>query len=74
MSVSLIKVGDVKLAQGDKQGALAAYDEALAIRREIAEAAKGDPQAEPRSSHSRSSRIGDAKLVLGDSAGALAGL
>jgi tetratricopeptide (TPR) repeat protein len=71
VSVSLIKLGDVKLAQGDNQGALAAYDEALAIRRKLAESAKGDIQA----GHDVAvtlSRIGDAKVGLGDSTGALA--
>lgn len=71
VSVSLIKLGDVKLAQGDNQGALAAYDEALAIRRKLAESAKGDIQAEHDVAVTLS-RIGDAKVGLGDSTGALA--
>jgi hypothetical protein len=43
ISVSLIKVGNVKLAQGNNQGALAAYDEALAIRSRLAETPNDDP-------------------------------
>ena len=36
MSVSLNKVGDVRLAAGDRAGALAAYEESLAIMRKLA--------------------------------------
>jgi hypothetical protein len=34
--VTLNKIGDVKLKEGDHEGALAAYEEGLAIRRELA--------------------------------------
>ena len=36
VSVSLNKVGDVRVAQGDLPGALAAFDESLTIRRDLA--------------------------------------
>ena len=42
MSVSLDKVGDVRLAAGDRAGALAAYEESLAIRRKLAAADPGN--------------------------------
>ncbi len=42
MSVSLDKVGDVRLAAGDRAGALAAYEESLAIRRKLAAADAGN--------------------------------
>ena len=40
LSVSLEKVGDVRLAAGDRAGALAAYEESLAIMRKLAASAE----------------------------------
>jgi tetratricopeptide (TPR) repeat protein len=42
LSVSVLRLGDVKRAQGDSKAALAAYDEALALDRKRAEADKGN--------------------------------
>jgi tetratricopeptide (TPR) repeat protein len=42
LSVSVLRIGDVKRAQGDSKAALAAYDEALALDRKRAEADKGN--------------------------------
>ena len=42
VSVSLNKVGDVRVAQGDLAGALAAYEESLGIRRDLAARDKGN--------------------------------
>ena len=42
VSVSLNKVGDVRLAAGDRAGALAAYEESLAIMRKLAASDPGN--------------------------------
>ena len=44
ISVSLDKIGDVKRSQNDNAGALAAYDESLAIARHLAAADPGNVQ------------------------------
>ena len=36
LSVSLERIGDVRVAAGDREGALKAYEESLAIRRRLA--------------------------------------
>ena len=46
LSVSLIRLGDVKRAQGDRKAALAAYEETLALDRKRAEADKDDARAQ----------------------------
>jgi tetratricopeptide (TPR) repeat protein len=72
-SVSQIKLGDVLLAQGDRDGALAAYRKALEISERLAEQ---DPQNADWQrfllvSHNR---LGNVLLAQGDGAGALAAL
>jgi hypothetical protein len=49
MSFSFNKVGDVRLAAGDRAGALAAYEESLVIRRKLAAAdpSNASPAAVP---------------------------
>ena len=71
LSVSLDRIGDVKLQAGDRAGALAAYEESLAIRRKLAEADPGNAEAQRDLSVSLD-KIGDVKLQAGDRAGALA--
>ena len=71
LSVSLDRIGDVKLQAGDRAGALAAYEESLAIRRKLAEADPGNARAQRDLSVSLN-KIGDVKLQAGDRAGALA--
>ena len=44
MSASLDKIGDVRLAAGDRAGALAAYEESLAIMRKLAAADPGNAE------------------------------
>ena len=44
ISVSLDKIGDVKRSQNDNAGALAAYDESLAIARHLAAVDPGNVQ------------------------------
>jgi tetratricopeptide (TPR) repeat protein len=70
VSVSLIRLGDVKRAQGDGPGALAAYEAALAKDRERAAADTANQVAQQDVSISLD-RIADIKLYGGDSAGAL---
>ena len=71
VSVSLDKVGDVRLAAGDRAGALAAYEESLAIRRKLAAADPGNAGWQRDVSVSLS-KVGDVRLAAGDRAGALA--
>jgi tetratricopeptide (TPR) repeat protein len=71
LSLSLEKIGDVKLKAGDRDGALAAYDESFAIARTLAEADPASAQAQRNLSVSLE-RIGDVKLKAGDRDGALA--
>ena len=70
VSVSLIRLGDVKRAQGDGPGALAAYEAGLANDRKRAEADTANPVAQQDVSIDLD-RIADIKLYGGDSAGAL---
>ena len=71
MSVSLDKVGDVRLAAGDRAGALAAYEESLAIMRKLAAADPGNAGWQRDVSVSLD-KVGDVRLAAGDRAGALA--
>ena len=61
----------MRLQAGDRAGALAAYEESLAIRRKLAEADPGNAEAQRDLSVSLD-KIGDVKLQAGDRAGALA--
>ena len=56
---------------GDKDGALAAYQESLAIARTLAARDRNDPQAQ-RDLFVSVLKVGNAKLDAGDRAGALA--
>ncbi|HEX2446742.1 MAG TPA: hypothetical protein VHK26_00965, partial [Methyloceanibacter sp.] len=47
LSISLNRLGDVKRDSGDTKGALAAYDESLAIRRQLALADPNNSQRKP---------------------------
>jgi tetratricopeptide (TPR) repeat protein len=70
LSVSLQRIGDVKLRAGDAAGALAAYEESLGIVRDLA---KDKTNAEAQRDLSVSlGNIGDLKLQANDAAGALA--
>ena len=71
VSVRLGKVGDVQLANGDRAGALAAYEESLAIMRKLVAADPGDAGWQRDLSVSLD-RVGDVRLADGDRAGALA--
>jgi hypothetical protein len=70
VSISLDHVGDVRRAMGDRAGALAAFEESLAIRRKLAgnDPANADAQ---RGVTLSLDRIGDMRAVEGDRAGAL---
>jgi tetratricopeptide (TPR) repeat protein len=68
---SLIKVGDVRLAAGDRTEALTAYEESLAIRRKLAAADPGNAGWQRDLSVSLE-RVGDVRLAAGERAGALA--
>ena len=65
MGVSLEKVGDVRLVAGDRAGALAAYEESLAIRRKLAAADPGNAGWQ-RDVGVSLNRVGDMRLVAGD--------
>ncbi len=71
MSVSLDRVGDVRLAAGDRAGALAAYEESLAIMRKFAAADPGNAGWQ-RDLNMSLEKVGDVRLAAGDRAGALA--
>ena len=68
LSMSLEKLGDVKLQAGDLAGALAAYQESLDIDRKLAAQDPGNAQAQRDLSMSLS-KVGDVKLQAGDQAG-----
>jgi hypothetical protein len=68
--LSLDKIGNVKLRAGDAAGTLTAYEESLAIRRDLAKD-KSNARAQRDLSISLE-KIGDIKLRAGDAAGALA--
>ena len=65
VSVSLGKVGDVRLAAGDRAGALAAYEESLAIRRKLAAADPGNAGWQRDVSVSLN-KVGDVRVAAGD--------
>ena len=69
--MSLDRLGDLKLRAGDAAGALAAYEESLAIFRKLAEADKGNTEWQRDISVSLN-KLGDLKLRAGDAAGAVA--
>jgi tetratricopeptide (TPR) repeat protein len=71
LSLSLNRMGDVKLGARDRDGALAAYQESLDIGRMVAVQAPADTEAQSFVPFSLN-RIGDVKLESGDSIGALA--
>jgi tetratricopeptide (TPR) repeat protein len=71
LSVGLVRIGDVKREQGDSAGALAAYEESLALRKTIASMEGDGAQAEFDVTVTLE-RIADLKRRMGDSAGALA--
>jgi tetratricopeptide (TPR) repeat protein len=71
VSVSLQKVGEVKLRGGDQAGALAAYQEVLDIARNLAAQDPGNAPAQREVSVSLE-KVGNVKLQGGDQAGALA--
>jgi serine/threonine protein kinase len=71
LSAALERLGNVRLQQGDTRGALAAFEESLAIDRRLV-------GAEPRSVEAQRdlavalNKVGDARRELGDNKGALA--
>jgi tetratricopeptide (TPR) repeat protein len=67
----LHRVGDVRLAAGDRAGALAAYEESLGIVRALAAADPGNAGRQ-RDLAADLSKIGNVRLATGDRAGALA--
>jgi len=71
LSVSHMKIGDVRVAQGDRPGALASYQGALAIAERLAQADPGNVgwQRDLSIAHER---IGDVQVAQGDRPGALA--
>ena len=70
VGVSLNKVGDVRLAAGDRAGALSAYEESLAIMRRFASTDPGNAGWQ-RDLTVSLDRVGDVRLAAGDRAGAL---
>jgi tetratricopeptide (TPR) repeat protein len=70
VSVSLNKVGNVRLAAGDRAGALSAYEESLAILRKLAAADPGNAGWQRDVSVSLE-KVGDVRLAAGDRTGAL---
>ena len=68
VSVSLDRVGDVRLAAGDRAGALAAYEESLAIMRKLAAPDPGNAQWQRDVSVSLD-KVGDVRRAAGDRAG-----
>ena len=71
VSVGLEGVGDVRLAGGDRAGALVAYEEGLAIRRALAARDPGNA-GWARDVSVSLVKVGDVRLAAGDRAGALA--
>jgi len=70
VSLSLDRVGDVRLAAGDRAGALSFYEESLAIRRKLATADPGNAGWQRDLSLSLD-RVGDVRMSAGDRTGAL---
>ncbi len=71
LAVSHGSIGDVKVAQGDLPGALAAFEEAMAISRRLAQSDPGNAEWQRDLSVSHN-RIGEVKVARGDLDGALA--
>ncbi len=65
VSVSLDKVGDVRVAQGDLPGALEAYEESLRIRRALAARDTGNA-GWARDVSVSLSKVGDVRVAQGD--------
>jgi tetratricopeptide (TPR) repeat protein len=70
LSVSLEKVGDVRFAAGDRAGALAVYEESLAIRRKLAVADPGNSDWQ-RDVAVGLNKVADVQFAVGNRAGAL---
>ncbi|MFN3259870.1 MAG: hypothetical protein ACE37J_04845 [Pikeienuella sp.] len=69
--MSLDRVGDIRVAEGVRAGALAAYEEGLAIRRDLAARDPGNA-GWARDVSVSLDRVGDVRVAAGDRAGALA--
>jgi hypothetical protein len=67
LSISLDRVGNVKLQLGDGPGALASYEESLSIRRELVSQNPKDPEARRDLSVSLE-KVGDVKALNGKNA------
>jgi tetratricopeptide (TPR) repeat protein len=71
MVVALLRIGDIKRAQGDAAAALAAYEESLALSRRLADAYKTDGKLQYAMTPMLD-RIGDLRLQQGQHDKALA--
>ena len=71
VTVDLDRIADTKLEAGDASGALAAFEEALAIRRELAKVNPNDEELQ-RAIEVSLGKVSDVKRDAGDAAGALA--
>ena len=71
VTVSLERIADIKRQTGDSMGALAAYEEGLAIRRHLAEQDRADGERQ-RSVAVALGKICDVKRQIGDVQGATA--
>ena len=69
--LSLNKVGNTRLDLNDASGALADYEEGLAISRKLVEQDASNPRS-PRDLATSLEKVGEAKLKLDDAKGALA--
>jgi len=67
LHVNLVKVGDQRCNQGDRDGALAAYEESLAMRRKAVAAAPADIGAQD-DVRTALTKIGGVHLGTGDRA------
>jgi len=70
VAVSLSKVGDARVAAGDRVGALVAYEECLAILRRLAAIDPGNARWQ-RDLSAILVKVGDMRLAAGDRAAAL---
>ena len=70
LSVGWMRIGDIKRAQGDRAGALAAYEESLALMRKVAAANPGDSAVQFAITPSLD-RIGNLRLEAGQHTEAL---
>ena len=68
--MTLNKIGDVRLAAGDRARALSAYEDGLSIRRRLIAADPGNAQWQRDLSVSLN-KVGDVRRAAGDRAGAL---